>query len=660
MHPIVKTPLDGGGIKLSAGHPAGPALRDGDTTAVRAREPARIITMAWGERYVIDLLSLTLPALLAPGNIPAFAQHFDCDLVIVTETRFFERFVAAPVISHLLNHIGVRLVPIDDLLSSWYGVTLTYALVRGFADLGPKMVDTHLVFLNADFVIADGSYGKLAEMILRGERLVVSPSYCTVLEDVIEPLRAHCDKSTSTLTVSRRRMAELILANRHNCISAKVWNQRLFNIGLFDQFYWYVDERTLLCRQMPIAVIYMRPERVLTELATFWDYGVISEYCPTLKPCVLGDSDDFLMAELRTESTFRERLQLGWPEVEDVAKHLSSYVTKDHHDYGRYDLILHAGDLPTNLETERAKFHDVVDAVYRRLSPPMSYLDHPFWTLAWPYFNAARAQYASTAAEAPPVEPPAPAAPEEPLSAPPADRAGPVHAAPVPTGKLGLIARLYRAALGQLPDTTPWHPYHAMLRHVNAAIAAAKPDARMLFVTSGGTLGPLLVRRFTRYKLAMPTTMMVKQMYEEELRELGKFDLCVCNLDLDDLLQFNTIFAAVRPCLEHGGRVVAFYHNARLIPVSSFVDVLPKKTLPRVGISKISFTGSRPGARAMQWFARITAKQDLMKLTGQLLSVPALVVCALLARLASTQEAKSNPEILPKDCTSLVIEVELR
>ncbi len=180
--------LEGGGRRfaLRDRRAAEHALREGPTLA-RRREPARIITMAWGERYIDDLLSMAVPALMAPGNLPAFAEHFDSELVIVTELRFFDRIVAAPAVARLLQYCDLRLLPIDDLLSSWYGVTLTYALVRGFADLGPAMTDTHLVFLNADFVVADGSYRKLAEMILRGERLVVSPSYCGILEEVIGP-----------------------------------------------------------------------------------------------------------------------------------------------------------------------------------------------------------------------------------------------------------------------------------------------------------------------------------------------------------------------------------------------------------------------------------------------------------------------------------------
>jgi hypothetical protein len=50
--------------------------------------PTRVITYAWGEKYVDALLTLTLPALLAPGNLPYVASEVPCELVILTQRRF--------------------------------------------------------------------------------------------------------------------------------------------------------------------------------------------------------------------------------------------------------------------------------------------------------------------------------------------------------------------------------------------------------------------------------------------------------------------------------------------------------------------------------------------------------------------------------------------
>ena len=381
---IEERELDGGGVLVT--RVDGPKRLKGST---HQTEPARIISTAWGERYIEDLLSLTLPALLAPGNIPSFVKHFDTEFVIVTESRFFDRLLCEPVVVKLLDYCDVRLLPIDDLLSSHYGITLTYAIVRGFADLGPKMTATHLCFVCADFIVADGSFGKLAEMIRRGERLVVSPSYCMVLEATIDRLKRKFDPATCTLTASRRELASMVIANRHNTVRAKTINQMLFRIHRYDQFYWYVDESTLLARQLPIAIIYMRPQRVITKMPTFWDYGAVTEYCPDVKPCVLGDSDDFLMAELRAESTARELLKLGWPATREIVADLASYTTQEHHDYGRHTLVVHSSDLPASLPGARNQFERFVDDIYKRLPRPLDHRNHPFWTASFPLFDVA-------------------------------------------------------------------------------------------------------------------------------------------------------------------------------------------------------------------------------------------------------------------------------
>lgn len=391
---VQESEIDGGGLRLSLQ----PQFRSDGIADVGGRErrpAARLITMAWGDRYIDNLINLAIPAVLAPGNLPAFARHFECEFVIVTETRFFNLLATSSATRRLLEHANLRLLPIDDLLSHAYGITLTYALLRGFADLGSAMVNTHLVFMNADFILADGSYSKLAEVILAGERLVVSPSYCVVQEAAMDELGSRQDFDLGYLAIPRREMAKIILRHRHNTIRAKTINQSTFGFFRYDQFYWYVNDDTLLGRQMPIAVVYMRPERVLTELSTFWDYGVVSEFCPTLKPRVLGDSDDFLMAELRAEETFREKLRLGWPSIDEIAKDLSLYITKDHQDFGRHTLVLHSRDLPPDIEQQKKEFSDFVDQVYRRLAPPIAHLNHPFWAASFPRFAAMRAEQAS-------------------------------------------------------------------------------------------------------------------------------------------------------------------------------------------------------------------------------------------------------------------------
>ena len=103
------------------------------------KEAARLIIPLWGEVYAQKLVSITLPAILSPGNLPALAETFDVEMVLVTETRLFDRIRSAQSFRIASQICRTRLVSLDDLMTDLpgdYGVVLTYALYRGFVDLG--------------------------------------------------------------------------------------------------------------------------------------------------------------------------------------------------------------------------------------------------------------------------------------------------------------------------------------------------------------------------------------------------------------------------------------------------------------------------------------------------------------------------------------------
>src|SRR5437762_2023094 len=79
--------------------------------------PTRLITHAWGERYVDELASLVLPAVLAPGNLPYLVTQVACEVVILTEERFFSKISASPAVSKIRKLCPVRLIGLDDLVA---------------------------------------------------------------------------------------------------------------------------------------------------------------------------------------------------------------------------------------------------------------------------------------------------------------------------------------------------------------------------------------------------------------------------------------------------------------------------------------------------------------------------------------------------------------
>jgi len=78
-----------------------------------------------------------------------------------------------------------------------------------------------------------------------------------------------------------------------------------------DQFYWQVNESTLIGHQMPVAIVGMRPERHVREPNSLWDHGGMREFCPEAEICVIGDSDNFLMMELREKEVAADQIMLA-------------------------------------------------------------------------------------------------------------------------------------------------------------------------------------------------------------------------------------------------------------------------------------------------------------------------------------------------------------
>jgi hypothetical protein len=354
-----------------------------------ARQRVRFVAYAWGRHYVDLLLDFALAAALSPRNLPAVAAVFDCTAVIVTEQNFFDYVRRHPTTQKLNRICPIELIPLDDLVSDpWqYGVSVAYALFRGFEDLGPAMTDTYILFLNADFVLADGSYEKLIERIRNGERVHLAPSYCTVQEEIRPLLRKVKDKQGGILSIPPRDMAALILRHLHNTILAKTVNQSVFEFEYADQFYWKLDSDSLIGHQMPVALIGMRPERALTDLNTFWDWGIVYEFCPSKQLNVLGDSDEFLLLELRSKNRSIDLIRLGRSSPKRVFKRLMGHITQYQLDNARFDLQLHARELPSNLAEARRELRAHVDEVLRHFRSVPTYRRHRQWLYHLQHFR---------------------------------------------------------------------------------------------------------------------------------------------------------------------------------------------------------------------------------------------------------------------------------
>ncbi|MCK6449873.1 MAG: hypothetical protein L6R19_03275 [Alphaproteobacteria bacterium] len=371
-----------------------------------AKEKARLIIPFWGAAYLEKMVNITIPALLAPGNLPAMAESFDVEVVLVTERALRPELVKSRAYANLRKICAIDIRFLDDLVTGVpgdYGVVLSYALYRGFTDLGERMLDTFLMFLNADFIIADGSYRTLARLMKEGHRVIHAPSFRANQEDVMPVLRSRLEPESTTLAMPPREMVGLALKYKHLTVRARTVNQRLYHQWRMDQFYWYVDDATLIGYQWPVALLAIKPERVLIEPTLMWDYAFIPDAAPTLPRHFVSDSDDFFMLEPQSRRSGEEMLRLGWISYDEIAKDLSNWTTKEQRDCGRQLLVFHSRDLP-DLGATIAESRAYMDEIYKRLSPePRPHIHHPLFDT---WFTSVQERVRANIREGRPLAPP--------------------------------------------------------------------------------------------------------------------------------------------------------------------------------------------------------------------------------------------------------------
>jgi len=595
-------------------------------------EAARLIIPVWGERYADKVLSVTLPAVLAPGNLPALCQYFAVELVIVTETRLFDLFRRALAYQAAARIGAVKLVALDDVLTEFatdYGITLTQALFRGFSDLGTRMTETYLLFLNADFIVCDGALDHLGTLMQQGKRVIHAPSFRVVAEDVLPLLSAAADRASCTLRLTAREMVKLALAHKHPTVKARTVNQRLCHQSWMDQFYWYVDEDTLIGAQAPVALVAVKPERVVTEPVLVWDFGFLPEAAPTAARYFITDSDDFFMIEPQSRDTGREMIRIGWTTQDQVARDLSMWLTKEQRESSKQLLTIHATDLPPDLEQMAAQARTYMTQVERRLSgKPVSHIDHPRLG-RWFRETTARRRTAAT-----------PGSRRQAITKP----------------LLDALQTIDRKTFGSPPQVGQFHPLWADMSPLAQAIAAwgNAGKQKILWVSSSASL---FHRRLGGERLDLNKILSADP--AEPVEGEAPYDICICELTLLDLPTIDRLYAIVRSRVKNGGHILVYVAKPGKVFEAANL-VLQNIVFPSVDISQINFWGNVSTWFLGTLYVRTLRYFQSMPVVRALIAGVMLLLLAPIARLANAWVARRDATIFRPTWTSLTIEFTVR
>jgi hypothetical protein len=608
------------------------------------KQEVRVIIPVWGDAYGRKLVSVTIPALLAEGNLPNLCETFRVEIVVVTETRLFDAISGSRAYQIAANLCAARLIAIDDLLTddpNDYGAVLTYAFFRGFSDLGARMTEVYLLPLNADFILSDGSLRSLGSLILQGKRVIHAPSFRVVLEDVWPQLEAMVEPASGRLQLLARKMVKMALANKHPTVKARTVNQRLCHQSWMDQYYWYVDENTLIGYQWPVALVAIMPERVVTSPALVWDYGFVPEAAPTAERYFIEDSDDFFMIEPQSRESGGDLIELGWISFDEIASNLSIWTTKEQRECGRQLLKIHADDLPDDLDEMIQESRAYMAEIERRLSPsPVPHRGHSYLS---PWFEGTKERMQGRQRQQ-----------AEQIQAP--------FLAEIPknTGSVaGIIRRgleaLYRITFGLPPRVGKFHPLWADMSPIAQKILQWRSagESKILWVGSrDSVLRRLLDRRIH------PTTVLVSKP-NDALSRAAPYDACICELTLQELSKLDQLYMKIRPLVKDGGHVIVNISKWEDI-FDSGATVLQNTVYPSLDISELRFFGTTTTGFLRLLYTQLSRRLSKHAIVRAMLGSVTLLLMAPIVRLANACAARRDAAIFPAMWTSLMIEFTIK
>lgn len=630
----VEIPFDEGCVKVETftSDIIGTEPATKDSSAEPKAPVFRVLIAVWGQSYIDLFCKVSLPALLASGNLPMLTSETDCEVVFLTTANsvsYYERNVAYQALTSLCR---VSFIFIDDLVSfNNYGVTLTAAYARGIKSLGEKQVGAYFVFLNADFVLSGNAYTALLAYVRRGHAAILAPSLRCNQEEVFHILARKVDPIRHSLDMPSRSMVEVALRHIHPTVGASVINRSVDHHSAANQFYWYVDRNTLVGRSFLLFMLCIRVERPMVKPSGFCDYTFIPDLCPSGNWAVVKDSDELFIMEMQATRGEVNYIELGKLSPSHYAKQLSVWTTREHRAYAAETLVFHASDIPSHIREVRRE----VDLFMKNLESalrthPRPYKKHPFWLSA---LNGVRRK---------------------------ADITLFTEDIDWPSGRNRLrvvMDKFFGFLWGSPPFVGPFHPAWPDYRTIARTIDTLKRRSlgQGIYIRGGENPVDRLVARLP----SIADTVTVGELIagKKLLRQRRSLDFCVLSLSVSTIEMLWPVLGMLAPHLSTDAPIVVFFegpHDGTNI-TADFAVVLRAGFSAEVS-SKIIATANGTGYWAMPQLRRYViqlSQHGIWRKPWLVLRIGRLCFRIFMMNLAGFLRPRSGHH---KSCTSIVAE----
>jgi hypothetical protein len=211
---------------------------------------------------------------------------------------------------------------------------------------------------------------------------------------------------------------------------------------------------------------------------------------------------------------------------------------------------------------------------------------------------------------------------------------------------------------------TQLHPYWAPLRHLVRVVdlAAGEGAANTLVIVGKGCIADTVADGLPGLHAQVSLAQALQGNLAAAFNHLHEIDLCICTLDDIEIALFSEIVKALTPCLRTGGRIIGFYPNMDLNPLSADNPKLLHGLSDLPDSARIYYAGSPQSAQVLRRFRKAVSTPskglglDVPRFATTLLS---LTPRALIANRLEDLIPEDQLSLLPDSCTSLTLEVRL-
>jgi len=345
--------------------------------------PVCVLLAVWGDAFIKSFLRLSLPSLLAPGNIPALANSCKTRFFILTRTQDIPSFEKRRAFHRLKAICDIEFILIDDLIVYGnYSTTLTLAYDRAIKHTGNKMLETYFVFLTSDYIMADGSLEGLMRYIRKGYNGIFAGNFQVIEEDMKPFLLDHIDPATHVMQIKPRDLLKESFQHLHPIVIASLFEKDIAHNYYANRFYIRYNQEIMAGRFYLLHMLCIKPETMDYKVGSSCDYSFMSEMCPSNNIAIINDSDDYLVIEAQSRKHELNYINFGSYDPKKLVRALAGWTTKQHRENANHSIYFHTRDITaaekSNIEEKLTSFIDGISGQLSR-HKEKPYRNHPYW-----------------------------------------------------------------------------------------------------------------------------------------------------------------------------------------------------------------------------------------------------------------------------------------